>query len=80
MSTLDRASHATRRRGPAPHYTAANLMLYQPEMQQHVLELTSVDLSFSVLYLPHSDHSTGSQCDWWDNINGMPLLVPTAYA
>jgi len=31
------------RRGSAPHYTVANLIQYQPEMQQHTLELTSVN-------------------------------------
>ncbi|TFY78164.1 hypothetical protein EWM64_g5843 [Hericium alpestre] len=42
MTTLGRAEHAVKRKAFAPHYTAANLVLFQPEFHQCILELTSI--------------------------------------
>ncbi|KIJ69700.1 hypothetical protein HYDPIDRAFT_77913 [Hydnomerulius pinastri MD-312] len=39
MTTLDHAGHAVRRKGYAPHYTPANLALFQPEARDHTAEL-----------------------------------------
>ncbi|KAF9237757.1 cytochrome P450 [Melanogaster broomeanus] len=39
MTTLDHAGHAVRRKGYAPHYTSANLALFQPEACDHVMGL-----------------------------------------
>ena len=45
MTTLDHASHVTRRKGYAPHYTPANLALFQPEIHDITLDLIRVSLS-----------------------------------
>ncbi|KAF9226991.1 cytochrome P450 [Gyrodon lividus] len=41
MTTLDHAGHAVRRKGYAPHYTPANLALFQPEACDHTSELVA---------------------------------------
>jgi hypothetical protein len=42
MTTLDHATHAIVRKGYAPHYTLANLGLFQPEIHDFTLELIKV--------------------------------------
>jgi len=44
MTTLDHASHVTRRKGYAPHYTPANVALFQPEIHDITLELVKVSV------------------------------------
>ncbi|KAN0096956.1 Cytochrome P450 [Tylopilus felleus] len=39
MTTLDHIGHAVRRKGYAQHYTPANLVLFQAQAHDHVLEL-----------------------------------------
>ena len=42
MTTLEHASHAVRRKGYAPHYTMANLALFQPQIHDFTMELINV--------------------------------------
>ena len=42
MTTLDHIGHAVRRKGYAQHYTPANLVLFQAQAHDHVLELVDV--------------------------------------
>ncbi|TFY78766.1 hypothetical protein EWM64_g5247 [Hericium alpestre] len=42
MTTLAHGPHAARKKGYAPHYSPANLALFQPEMHQYTLELTDL--------------------------------------
>lgn len=50
MTTLEHALHVTRRKGYAPHYTLANLALFQPEIHDFTLELLHVNIpSLSLL-------------------------------
>ncbi|KIM73902.1 hypothetical protein PILCRDRAFT_717573 [Piloderma croceum F 1598] len=47
MTTLDHATHAIIRKGYAPHYTLANLGLFQPEIHDFTLELIKILDSFA---------------------------------
>lgn len=57
MTTLDHASHVTRRKGYAPHYTPANLALFQPEIHDIVLELIKVSAAerYLLFFTPFRD-------------------------
>jgi len=55
VTILDHASHAIRRKSFAPHFALGNLMQFEPEMQEHTLELISVCFS-SVFLLTRSLH------------------------
>jgi hypothetical protein len=46
MTTLEHAPHVIRRKGYAPHYTPANLALFQPEIHDFTLELINVCFTF----------------------------------
>lgn len=46
MTILDHSSHVIRRKGYAPHYTPTNLAHFQPEMNDHTLELLNVSTLF----------------------------------
>ena len=42
MTTLPHAEHALRKKSYAPHYTPANLALFQPELHDLALKLSDV--------------------------------------
>ena len=46
MTTLPHAEHAIRKKSYAPHYTPANLALFQPEIHDLALKLTDVSRAF----------------------------------
>ena len=58
MTTLDHASHVTRRKGYAPHYTPANLALFQPEIHDITLDLIKVSMSEPLCLLNSCYHTT----------------------
>ena len=47
MTTLEHVPHTIRRKGYAPHYTPANLALFQPEIHDFTLALINVSFSFA---------------------------------
>ena len=76
MTTLPHVPHVARKKGYAPHYSPANLALFQPEMHQYTLQLVDVRVIYFSPGLLLTVRPTDPGWHRWLKLLGLSGVLP----